>query len=256
MKLELYKEKKDLISIAMLGASAFMAVLIIYTVMDFFAVSARAENVVKTALEQIDTEVEDIEQYFTKDREIAESLTKNNLFTPPAPIEHPVKEVRAIFGNQVLINDKWYSEGQSIPGDAKILSIEPTQVSIEWNGRQKFFSPIDASTQQAPSERETAQAGGTSSEHPEMVVVGSQTEQTSRQTPGQRPGQRPREMPDMDRTRIGFMEMRMRYQNMSEAERERLRNEMRQRFGGDRAFGGRGFGGRRGGQSSNERGEQ
>lgn len=254
MKLEFLKEKKELLSIALIGVSALLAVLILYLVMDFFAVSARAENVVKTALEQIDTEVEDVEQYFTKDREIAESLTKNNLFAPPAPIEHPVKEVRAIFGNQILINDKWYSEGQTVPGDAKILSIEPTQVSIEWNGRQKFFRPIDAQIpEQQPSERETAQAGETSRERPEMVVVGSQTGQTSRQTPGQRPG----EMPDIDRMRTGFLEMRMRFQNMSEAERERLRNEIRQRFDGNRAFGGRGFsGGRRGGQSSNERGEQ
>ncbi len=254
MKLEFLKEKKELLSIALLGVSALIAVLILYLVMDFFAVSARAENVVKTALEQTDTEVEDIEQYFTKDREIAESLTKNNLFVPPAPIEHPVKEVRAIFGNQVLINNKWYSEGQSIPGNAKILSIEPTQVSIEWNGRQKFFSPIDASSsEQTPSERETARADSTSRERAEMVVVGSQTGQTSRQTPGQRPEQ----MPDIDRMRMDFRDMRMRFQNMSEAERERLRNEMRQRFGGNRAFGGRGsFGGRQGGESSDERGEQ
>ncbi len=249
MKLEYLKEKKELFSIALLGVSALLAVLILNLVMDFFAVSARAENVVKTALKQIDTDVQDVEQYFTKDREIAESLTKNNLFTPPASIEHPVKEVRAIFGNQVLINDRWYSEGQTVSGDAKIVAIEPTQVSIEWNGRQRFFRPIDASSPEQQPERGTAKASSSGRERAEMVVVGSQT--------GQIPGQIPGQTPDRGGMRMDFQDMRTRFQNMSEAERERLRNEMRQRFGGNRAFGGRGFfGGRRGGESGDERSGQ
>jgi hypothetical protein len=242
MKLEYFKEKKELISIALLGVSAVLAILILYLMTDFFTVSARAENVVKTALEQINTEDQDVEQYFTKDRKIAEGLTRNNLFTPPAPIEHPVKEVRAIFGNQVLIDNRWYGEGQTIPGDAKIIAIEPTQVSIEWNGRQRFFRPIDASVpEQQPSEREVAGTGGTGRERPDMVVVGSQPEQTQGR------------IPDRGGMRMDFRDMRARFQNMSDAERERLRNEMRQRFGGNRAFGGRGFpGGRPGSQGDDE----
>ncbi len=240
MKLDYLKQKQELISIALLGAAALMIVLTIYQVIDFFAVSARAENVVKTALENINTEAHDVEQYFTKDQTIAESLTKNNLFAPPAQKENPVKEVRAIFGDQVLINnsDKWYKEGQMFQ-DAKIVAIEPSHVLIEWDGRQNTFRPIDASTPEPQqSERETASAGGASRENPDMVVVGSQP--TSMQG---RPGMR--EQP--------FQNMRQNWMSMSDAERERLRNEMRQRFGGNRAPGGRGFfGGRPGGEGSDE----
>ena len=239
MKLDYIKQKQELVSITLLGASALIIVLTIYQVIDFFAVSARAENVVKTALENIDTEAHDVEQYFTKDRNLAESLTKNNLFSPPTQNENPVKEVRAIFGDQVLINngDKWYKEGQMIQ-DAKIVAIEPSYVLIEWDGKQSTFRPIDASVpdSQQPG-RETAAAGRTSRENPDMVVVGSQP--TSMQG---RTGIR--EQP--------FQNMRQNWMGMSDAERERLRNEMRQRFGGGRP-GGRGFfGGRPGGEGGEE----
>ena len=62
MKLDYIKQKQELVSITLLGASALIIVLTIYQVIDFFTVSARAENVVKTALENIDTEAHDVEQ--------------------------------------------------------------------------------------------------------------------------------------------------------------------------------------------------
>lgn len=242
MKLDYLKQKQELVPVALLGVSALMTVLILYQVAEFFVASARAENVVKTALEQINTEAQDVENYFTKDREIANSLTMNNLFAPPPPRENPVKEVRAILGNKVFINNQWYSEGQTIPGDATIVAIEPTQVRIEWDGTQSTFRPIDASTPTPQqSGRETGRAGSSRQERPDMVVVGSQPTPIQGRTVT-------REQPLQD--------MRQNWQRMSDAERERLRNEMRQRFGGNRAFGGRGgfFGGRQGGRRDDGRG--
>jgi hypothetical protein len=48
---------------------------------------------------------------------------------------------------------------------------------------------------------------------------------------------------DRARMREQFMAMRGRFENMSDAERERMRDDMRQRFGG-RGGEGDGFGGR------------
>lgn len=222
MKLDFLKEKKELASIALLGFSALMAVFILYQIIDYFSDAARAENVVKTAIKQTATEAKNTEQYSAKDREIAVNLTRNNLFAPPTTLENPVKEVRAIFGNQVLINNRWYGEGDTISGDAKIVAIEPTQVTIEWNGRQTSFRPLDASIPEPQkSDRTTARAGSTGRGSADMVLInGSQTGQM----PGQMTGQRGMIM--------NFENMRQRFQNMSEAERERLRNEMRQQFGG------------------------
>ena len=96
-----------------------------------------------------------------------------------------------------------------------------------------------------------------------MVAVGSQ--QMGRPTGrgefggfGGPEGMRERfqNMPEADRDRIRaeMQERRERYMNMSEAERERFRAEMRERFGGGRPPGGeRGPGGGRG-QDSGRRG--
>lgn len=228
MKLDYIKQKQELVSIALLGISALIIIMTFYQVIDFFTVSARAESVVKTAIENINNEAQDIEQYFTKDRTLAESLTKNNLFVPKSKKENPVKEVRAIFGDQVLINNgnKWYKEGQMFQ-DAKIVAIEPTQVLIEWDGKQKTFRPIDASSpkSQQPG-RETASTGS-SRENPEMVVVGSPPTSARRRTG--RTGAREQTIRNI----------RQNWTGMNDAERERLRNEMRQRLGG--GPGGRGF---------------
>jgi len=229
MKLEhILKEKKELLSIFLLALSALMAVFILLKITSFFTDSARAQNVVKTALENISSEAKGVEQIFTKDRNLAASLTRNNIISPPASRENPVKEVRAIFGNQVLINDNWYNEGQTI-ADAKIVAIEADQVTIEWEGRPTTFRPIDASIPESQqSERATARGGITGRESATMVTVGTQTQQM-----------RGRGGMGMD-----FQDMRANFQNMSQAERERLRNEMIQRFGGGR---GGGFDGGRGG---------
>jgi uncharacterized membrane protein YgcG len=236
MKIEyLLKQKKEMLSIALLGLSALLAVFILVKITSFFTDSARAENVVKTALESINSESVGVEQYFTKDRNLAATLTRNNLFSPAPPKENPVKEVRAIFGNQALIDDNWYSEGQTI-GDAKIVAIEPMQVTVEWDGRQTSFRPLDASMPEPQqSDRATARAGTT---RPDSVILNSPTGQMPGQMPGGRMG-------------MNFQDMRTNFQNMSPAERQRLREEMMQRFQGNRAFGGGrgggGFGGGRGG---------
>lgn len=238
MKLDFLKEKTEIVSIVLLGFSACTAVFILYRIINFSAVTARAENVIKTAIEQNATETRNTEQYSAKDREIAKNLISNNPFALPATLENPVKEVRAIFGNQILINNRWYSEGDMISGSAKVVTIEPTQVIIEWNGDSKTFRPLDASTPEPQkSERATARAGSTSRGSADLVLInGSQTGQISEQ------------MSDRRRMMINFENMRARFQNMSDAERERLRNEMRQQFGGrGGGFFGGGRRGRRGG---------
>jgi hypothetical protein len=75
-------------------------------------------------------------------REAAEALKKKNLFSKEPPKEHPVKQIDGILGAEVLIGDKLYKVGQKV-GDATIIAIEPTQVTVEWNGQKKTFSPFE-----------------------------------------------------------------------------------------------------------------
>jgi hypothetical protein len=163
MKLDYLKEKKELVSVVLLGASAFFAVLILVKVTGFFTASARAESLVKTAIEQNNTDANDMDKYFAKYKVLADALKKNNLFVPPAEKQHPVQEVLGILGNEVLIKDKWYEVGDTV-GDAKIVAIGPTQATIEWDGKEKTFAPIDAKGSSQPGGPRSPRAAAKSSE--------------------------------------------------------------------------------------------
>ena len=260
MKLDYLKEKKEFVSVVLLVVSAFLAVLILVKVTGFFTAPAKAELLVKKAVAQNNTDVNDMDKYFAKYKALANELKKNNLFAPPPPKQHPVKEVWGIFGNEVLIGkDKWYKVGDKV-GDAKIVAIGPTKVTIEWDGKEKTFSPIDAGGSSQPGgprgSRATASSGRPGGGSAQMVAVGSEGRPMVRPEGGRGPGRggmegfmggmRNMSEADRDRFRAQMQERRERYMNMSEAERERFRAEMRERFGGGRPGGGRPSGGERG----------
>lgn len=254
MKLEYLKEKEELVSIVLLGFSAFFAILILVKVTSFFTASARAENLIKKAVGQNNKD-NNIDKYFTKYKEIADELKKNNLFAPPPPKEHPVKEkdVIGILGDEVWIKGKAYKVGDMVQ-DAKIIAIGPTQVKIEWDGKEKIFLPINAEDSQPPDGAEPRQAmasrGQTQEGRAQMVTVGPQAEPMPTRGDMEGPGGMRGRFQDMseaerERFRAEMRERRARFENMSEAERERFRAEMRERFGGRRGQGGgRGSGGR------------
>ncbi len=256
MKLDYLKEKKELVSIILLGVSAFLAVLILVKITGFFTASAKAEDIVKTAIAQNNADAEDMDKYFAKYKVLADELKKNNLFTPPPPKQHPINEVLGIFGNEVLIKDKWYKVGDSV-GEAKIVAIGPTQATIEWDGKEKTFAPIDSKGPSQPggpkAPRTVAKGGEPGGGSAQMVAVGSAGRPMGGRggMEGFMGGMRERfqNMPEADRNRVmsEMRERRERYMNMSEAERERFRTEMRERMmgGGRPPGGGRGPGGGR-----------
>jgi len=256
MNLDILKEKKELVSVALFGVSAFLAVLILVKITGFFTASARAKNIVKTAIAQNNADAEDMDKYFAKYKVLADELKKNNLFVPPPPKEHPVKEVLGIFGDEVLINDKWYKVGDTV-GEAKVVAIGPTEATIEWEGKEKTFAPINSegsSQPGGPRDSRAAARAGEAGGSAQMVAVGSAGGPGGRVEFGGFGGpggmrERFQNMPEAerDRFRAEMQERRERYMNMSEAERERFRAEMRERFGGRRPPGGeRGSGGERG----------
>lgn len=263
MKLDYLKERKELVSVVLLGVSAVLAIMILVRITGFFTASARAENLVTTAMAHNTTDPDDMDRYFAKYKALADELKKNNLFVPSPPKQHPVKEVLGILGNEVVIGDKLYKVGDMVR-DAKIVAIEATKVTIEWDGKEKTFSPIDAGGTPQPGgprgSRETARGGGPAGGSAQMVAVGSAARPGGRVELGGFRGaggmrERIQNMSEGERQRF-FNEMRERrdrFMNMSEAERERFRNEMRERFGGrgpgsDSSGGRRPEGGRRGGR--------
>ncbi|MCP4612559.1 MAG: DUF1104 domain-containing protein [Planctomycetes bacterium] len=262
MKIDYLKDKTELVSVVLLCVSAVLAVSILVKVTGFFTASVRAEKIVTDAIEQNTEDANDanIDKYFAKYKMLADALKKNNLFAPPAPKQHPVKEVLGIFGDEVIIRDKLYKVGSKI-GDATIVSIEATEVTIEWDGKKKTFSPMDAGASSGPGGPRGSRA--TARGEPPRPGGGGSAQMTtirSQGGPGGGPGggfgrgmmERFQNMSegDRDRFRADMQKRREQYTNMSEAEREKFRNEMRQRMmggGGRPPGGGRGPGdGRRG----------
>lgn len=238
MTIDYLKEKKELVSVALLCVSAVLAVSILVKVTGFFTASAKAENIVRTAIAQNTEGANDIDKYFTKYQMLADALKKNNLFAPPPPKQHPIKEVTGIFGDEVIIKDKLYKVGDKV-GDAMIVSIESTQVTIEWDGKTKTFSPMDAGGSSQPggprSSRRSARGG------PSRPSVGT-AQMVTIQAP-----ERPMEIPKVviekmtekfqkmskdnkDKFMAVMKKAEEKYRKMSEAERVKFKADMIEKF--------------------------
>jgi len=159
-------KKRDIISVGLLGVSAFMGVLILIKVTTFFAAPARAESSVKRAVALSKPNPEEVEKHLAKSKAIADELKKKNLFAPPPPKQHPVKQVSGILGDEVLINGKWYKAGDKVE-DAIIVAVEPTLVRIEWQGSEKVFAPISAVS--APEPKKVVAKAVVKKERPKKV---------------------------------------------------------------------------------------
>lgn len=254
MKLDDLKKKKELVAITLLAVSAISAILIVVKVTGLFGTSARAEETVRQAIDHSKPDAKNLTAQLDRFKKDADALKKENLFSPPPPRQNPVKAVLGIFGDEALINGKWYKAGDKV-ADAKIVAVAPTAVTVEWDGKKTVFNPIDGgssgpSGSSRPGRPTSSSSGGG---RPGMVV-------TEGPSPGGGPG-RGGPMGGMTRERIMNMseaerdrfraQMRERFENMSEAERDRFRQEMRERMGGGRGGdrGGRGGpGGGRGGR--------
>ncbi|MHC4206964.1 MAG: hypothetical protein ACYSTT_20095 [Planctomycetota bacterium] len=232
------KNKEELIPTVLLGVAVLCGILILLKVTGFFVAKARAHSVVQRAIEQNKTDPENVEKQLASSAAISGELKKNNLFAPPPAKQHPVSEVSGIFGDQVLIQNKWYSVGDTIK-DATIVAIGATSVTIAWDGKEKTFLPIEAKITEAKSSTRGRTAAAQKEEGEKKDVdEGEKPDVTVRVEGGGPPRFGGRGRPGE-----GFMAMRQRFENMSEQERQEFRERMRERFARER---GGDFGGRRG----------
>jgi len=168
--------KKELIPPVLLGASAVFAVLIVLKTTGFLAASARAEGLVRRAVGQNGSDDREIQGAVVRSCAVADELKKANLFSSPEPKPHPVTSVEGILGDEVLIEGKWYKAGDLVQ-DARIVAVEPTQVRIEWDGRERIFAPLDGPEQSdsagprrsSRSPRLLARANSSSGRPPKVV---------------------------------------------------------------------------------------
>jgi hypothetical protein len=198
------------------------------------------EDIVQTIIARDNTSSHDLDKYLSPTKEMANSLKKNNLFAPPQPKKNPITTVPCILGDEVFINNKWYKEGEMVQ-DAKIIAIEPTQVTIEWDGKRTVFNPLDApGASPGPGERPPSGPTGIPPARPSMGPIPPPGAPGPQPGPGENvpsgPESTPPAIPSMvpippslqelppdqvqERIKNEMQKMRMMIQERSSAERE------------------------------------
>ncbi len=150
-----HRTRNEWASLILGGVAILLGVLACAKVAAFHIQRKRVEGI--TASARTVTEPNDLQKCLEEAKKAADALKQENLFVKKPPKEHPVKQVDGILGAEALISGKWYKVGAKI-GDAKILEIGPTEVRIEWDGKEKAFPPMAAadSGSPRPSAREPA----------------------------------------------------------------------------------------------------
>lgn len=122
-------------------------------------------------------EPNDVQRCLEQARKAADGLEEKNLFVKKPPRQHPVKQVDGILGAEALISGKWYKVGDKV-GDAKILEIGPTEVKIEWDGKETAFPPLAAASSgpSRPPARGPAKNGGPAPPEPATQAEAAKAE--------------------------------------------------------------------------------
>jgi len=133
--------RHDLVSSGLLAAAVLLGALAVGKVASFM----QTQRIIAQVRNLGRQDPNDLQASVRKAKESAEALKKSNLFVKQAPKEHPIKQVDGILGNEVLIASKWYKVGEKV-GDAVIVGIAPTEVTIAWDGQEKTFAPLAAAS--------------------------------------------------------------------------------------------------------------
>jgi len=152
----------------------------------------------------------------------------------------------------VIINSRLYKVGDKV-ADAKIISIGTTQVTIEWDGKKKTFSPMDSKESSQPSRSRTSKRtsrGSSSAEGTaQMVTVGSdgfrgKVEKIKDKSEAILQAKRDKQDKEIlknienrwstlpEDARQKLLKIRERWPSMSEKERDKIRARLNERFGG------------------------
>lgn len=215
MNIRIHKHGMEPPALVLLAIAALLGALILLVVARSFAATADARRIVArmTASPLADPSA-------AMDRQTksgVDELKKKHLFAPRAERKNPVTEVAGILGDAALINGRWYKQGDKV-GDARIVAIEATKVTVAWDGQEKEFLPIDSSGSGggAGSDRAPTRGGPpTPGAAPPRAVRGPAAE-----SPGRPPSISPEQLNSL----------RERMVNMSPEERQRYQQQMREQL--------------------------
>ena len=121
--------------------SLLLTALIFLRIVVFIGATTEARLLARRITPQVQPTASQPQEKAVDSRALVAGLKKKNLFAPPPSREHPVKDVSGILGDEAFIGGRWYRCHDKI-GEATIVYIGPTEVRIEWDGKEKTFVPI------------------------------------------------------------------------------------------------------------------
>ncbi len=205
-------------------------------VLAYMAAAYRIPAQIQGAIENCNYDDEMVNKSLAKHKETAGNLKKKSLFVAPRNVVAKMPVCTAILGDKALINGKYYGVGDTTAG-AELLAVNAFDITIKWEEKEVKLVPFSVSNltpeqMKGPSPKQGGGGGdGQPGEQPKVV------QQEVRAMPGMRGGGPGR---GSDRggdrgSRGGFSgderrQMMERYQNMSEDERRKFRDEQMRRF--------------------------
>lgn len=206
-------------------------------------------TITETTVEKSKLDDKQTQTLLSAGKERIAGLQKKHPFAPPANKPNPPVCV-GIFGPMAIIGDKGYLVNESVNG-AKILRINPSDVVIEWEGKEMTLIPFAIEN----ASQGGGQGGPRGEQQPQPQGQPQPAQATAVRVDG---GGENRVMGGPPEGRFQFQpsaemrkrmeEMRDRFENASPEERERMRQEFRQSRGEMGGPGGMGGGpGMRGG---------
>ncbi|MHC4213161.1 MAG: hypothetical protein ACYSWP_07310 [Planctomycetota bacterium] len=215
---------KAKISILLLVISILLVAGIVVKGANYMAFSAKVPGLIAEATEHSKPDPNETKKYSEKAKELTDELTKKNMFAPPPPKpQNPIKEIN-IIGDTVLIDGNLYKEGADCKG-AKILRIEASQMTYEWQGEKITIGPFGTISSGSDDKKDEKKRRRGKRE--EKVEENNQPreENSERRRRGPRGGRgRRREMSEEEREKIS---------NMSREERREYFRSRREERSGD-----------------------
>jgi hypothetical protein len=212
------KKTKAKISILLLVISVLLVAGIVVKGANYMVFSAKVPGLIAEATLHSKADPNETKKYSEKAKELTEELTKKNMFAPPPPKpQNPIKEIN-IIGDAVVIDGNYYKEGAEYKG-AKILRIEASQMTYEWEGEKITIGPfgtVSSGSDEKKRRRDKKEEKVEKKNQPR-----EENSERRRRGPRRRGGRR---MSEEEREKI---------RNMSSEERREYRRKMREERSGD-----------------------
>ena len=144
---EMGKKSARHIPAVLLVVSLYLAVVMALKVMAFATASTTISARIANAVDSANCKDEELKTYTVKYTDLAGELKDKSVFAPPpAKKSNPVKQVAGIFGDEALINGKFYKVGGKI-GEAELIEIRTTYVVVKFDGKETKLAPIARATE-------------------------------------------------------------------------------------------------------------